>query len=471
MTTTLALKDILKNPLEICRQRWNDNALAEKKYGEANSLINTIDALKPAQKQKKIEKQECARDFGQAKTSGADLDVLKVRMQQISAELNALEMQQRAIEEALLALFEDDIVAPRLFPLRFDEYCAPYTDAITISEIAGEVCADWDAYVDSHPQASPYHHYQWRNIIADSFGHESFYLVARGADRQIHGVLPLIRLRSFLFGDFAVSVPFFNYGGPLADTADIAEKLMNAAAEIARARELKHLEIRATHKLNTWPARTDKVSMIRRLPTSEALLDETIGAKVRAQIKRARQEYLDIRSGHLDLLDDYYRVFATNMRDLGTPVYGKNFFANILRANPEQAHIVVVYLRGKPVATAFLLGFRDMMEIPWASTLRTVNALNINMLLYREVLGFCIKRGYTYFDFGRSSVDSGTFRFKKQWGAEPIQHYWHYWLPSGGDLPALKPDSPKFKLLVSCWCQLPVSFTKLVGPYIVKYLP
>ncbi len=211
--------------------------------------------------------------------------------------------------------------------------------------------------------------------------------------------------------------------------------------------------------------------MIRRLPTTEDDLDDELGAKVRAQIKRARQENITTRIGHVDLLDDFYHVFAINMRDLGTPVYGKEFFSRILQAFPEQAHVVVVYLHEKPVATAFLLGHGGMMEIPWASTLRRVNHLNINMALYRDVLGFCIRKGYAFFDFGRSSKDAGTYRFKKQWGAQPQQHYWHYWLSDGGPLPELKPDSPKFRLLIAIWQRLPVSISKLIGPRVVKYLP
>ncbi len=128
------------------------------------------------------------------------------------------------------------------------------------------------------------------------------------------------------------------------------------------------------------------------------------------------------------MLNDFYAVFAHNMRDLGTPVYAKQFFRLILEAWPEQTHIVVLQLGNKPVAAALLLGDRDMMEIPWASTLQSANTMNMNMLLYREVLGLCIRHGYRFFDFGRSSKDSGTYRFKKQWGAEPLQHYWHYWL-------------------------------------------
>jgi FemAB-related protein (PEP-CTERM system-associated) len=287
----------------------------------------------------------------------------------------------------------------------------------------------------------------------------------------MRGILPVVRLRSRLFGDFGVALPFFNYGGALADNGAIAAQLLQHAAAAARDAGMRHLEIRSTQTVGDWPARTDKVSMILPLPDNSERFAAQLGSKLRSQINRARQEGAEVCIGHLDLLDDFYTVFAHNMRDLGTPVYARRFFETILRHLPAQSHIVVLRLGGRPVAAAFLLGDRDLLEIPWASTLRSANALNMNMLLYWEVLSFAIARGYPFFDFGRSTHDAGTFRFKKQWGAQPLQHYWQYWLADGGPLPELKPDSPKFRLLIACWQRLPVFVTKLIGPPIVRNLP
>ncbi|MFT3929922.1 MAG: FemAB family PEP-CTERM system-associated protein [Spongiibacteraceae bacterium] len=475
--TEFTLKTILANPRQACELRWPQAGDLDTRCNAVSALIDAINALKPALKNKKNEKQECARDFGRIKNQGGDIEAQKALMQRIASELDSIEQKLRELEAQLLNLFAPDEVARKPFPPRFDSRADIAASLAHIIAIDDSEQAAWDAYVDGHLQASLYHTYRWRTVIEQSFGHECFYLAAKDDQQKICGVLPLMRLRSRLFGDFAISVPFFNYGGPLADNAQISAQLLAHAAEIAKNLHLKHLEIRATHSLNAdpttkaWPARTDKASMIRRLPRTSEQLDEEIGAKVRAQIKRARQEDIEIRAGQLELLDDFYRVFAINMRDLGTPVYGKNFFRNILTAFPQQAHIVSVRLRGKPVAAAFLLGHRDMMEIPWASTLRSVNALNMNMLLYRAVLGFTIEQGYPFFDFGRSTIDSGTYRFKRQWGAQPLQHYWHYWQPNDAELPALKPDSPKFKLMIAAWQQLPVAISKLIGPHIVKYLP
>jgi len=75
------------------------------------------------------------------------------------------------------------------------------------------------------------------------------------------------------------------------------------------------------------------------------------------------------------------------------------------------------------------------------------------------------------FDFGRSSRDSNTLRFKKQWGAQPHELYWHYWLPEGRELPALNPNNPKFRLMVEAWKRLPLWVANRLGPGIVKDIP
>jgi FemAB-related protein (PEP-CTERM system-associated) len=158
------------------------------------------------------------------------------------------------------------------------------------------------------------------------------------------------------------------------------------------------------------------------------------------------------------------------MRDLGTPVYSKQLFVNMLKQH-ESANITIVYSDKQPIAVGFTLGWRNTLEIPWASTLRSANPINANMLLYWEILQFAIKQQYQVFDFGRSSKDASTYKFKKQWGAQPHQLYWHYQLLGSAELPKLNPNNPKFKLLIAVWQKLPVWLANLMGPQVVKYLP
>jgi FemAB-related protein (PEP-CTERM system-associated) len=330
----------------------------------------------------------------------------------------------------------------------------------------------WDAFVALNPAARCCHRSAWKRIIEASFGHRTYYLVSELEDGSIGGVFPMVRLRSRLFGDFLVSVPFLNYGGPCACTEGGFRELMAAGASTAAELGLQHLEIRtetaADHGLAIKSA---KVSMRLEVPGDPDTLWKGLGSKLRSQVKRAQQERMTVTIGREEELDGFYEVFAENMRDLGTPVYARSFFAAILQGLPDATWICCVRLAGRPVAAGFLMAFREMIEIPWASSLRRFNRLGPNMLLYWSVLQFACERGFRVFDFGRSSPDSGTFRFKAQWGAAPVPLYWHYWLRDGGPLPDLSPRNPKMQLAIRAWQHLPVAVTKIIGPPIVKNLP
>ena len=342
---------------------------------------------------------------------------------------------------------------------------------VTVTEIGADAASQWDRFVAAQANASVYHAYQWREIVSREFGCESFYLLARDTTGAVCGVLPLVRLRSVMFGDFIVSLPYFNYGGSLADTPQADAALLTAATALAGRLGVSHIEFRDQQRREGWPVRTDKVAMLLELSGTPDEQWVAFGSKLRAQIKRPEKAGATTRIGGVELVPDFYRVFARNMRDLGTPVYARSLFRRIATALPEQARIAVVYLAGQPVAAGFTLRHGDRMEIPWASSLREFNREGVNMQLYWSVLKDAIEQGVRQFDFGRSSVDAGTYKFKAQWGARPRQLYWHYWLKPGHAMPNLTPNSPKYALAIRVWQRLPVWGANIIGPRNVRRLP
>jgi len=176
--------------------------------------------------------------------------------------------------------------------------------------------------------------------------------------------------------------------------------------------------------------------------------------------------------GGPEYLDDFYRVFVHNMRRLGTPVYSRAFFAAILEAFPQDTYVCRIRHKGTSIAASFLCGFRERIEAVWSSSLHTHLQLRPNMFLYWNLLSHFGTRGYRLFDFGRSSIGSGTYVFKKQWGAEPMPLYWDTWLAPGSDkLPERNPENPRYQLAIRIWQKLPLPVTTLIGPRVVRCLP
>jgi FemAB-related protein (PEP-CTERM system-associated) len=329
-----------------------------------------------------------------------------------------------------------------------------------------------DDYVLAEPRASHYHLSGWRHLVGEVFGHETWCLRARGRDGTINGVLPLVRLRSRLFGDFLVSMPYFNHGGAIGSSDEVESRLMREATGLAADLGVRHVEFRDSRRREgEYLVREDKVRMVLPLPGTTEELWRDVGSKVRAQVKRPLREGAGVVRGGPELLPEFYQVFARNMRDLGTPVYGRRFFTSILVRFPEAASVTVVRLRDRPVAAALLLHHRETLEVPWASSLREYNGVGANMLLYWALLEQAVGAGCREFDFGRSSREGGTWRFKKQWGAEERPLFWHYWVAPGQGMPGLRTDNPKFALAIRAWQRLPLAIANRLGPLIVKNLP
>lgn len=329
----------------------------------------------------------------------------------------------------------------------------------------------WEDFVLDTPEAANYHQIGWKEVIEKSFGHKTYYLMCMENDIVI-GIFPLVFLKSLFFGRFIVSLPFFNYGSVLCSNEKARKMLLDEAIRIAKSVKASHIENRdKKDKVFDLPVKTSKVTLLLPLTSSPDELWKSFKSKLRSQIKRPIKEGMDAHIGGLDELDNFYKVFSINMRDLGTPVYTKNLFKNILYTFPEKTAICTVYLKNNPVGSAFITGFKGTVEVPWASTIREYNYASPNMLLYWNVLKYSCEKGYKLFDFGRSTPDSGTYYFKKQWGAETVQLYWYYWLRQGGALPELNPQNKKFEFLIKIWQKLPVELTKIIGPHIVKGLP
>lgn len=331
--------------------------------------------------------------------------------------------------------------------------------------------AEWDQFVLNRRDASGYHLSGWRRVFENAFGHETAYLAAREQGRIV-GVLPLVLFRSRLFGRFAVSLPFVNYGGVCAEDDDVAQALVAKAAAVAEEQRLSHVELRhVARQLPQLPVRAHKVTMRLMLGDDPVRMWDGLDRKVRNQVRKAEKSGLTWRRGGAELLDRFYEVFAVNMRDLGTPVYSKRFFEEVVASFPQTATVCLVDHGDRTVAGAIALSHRDVLEVPWASSLREFRSQCPNNLLYWKIIEHGIDTRHASLDFGRSTPNEGTYHFKEQWGARPEPLFWEYVMLGARGLPNLSPSNPKYRAAIEVWTRLPVGLTKLIGPHIVRSIP
>jgi FemAB-related protein (PEP-CTERM system-associated) len=331
--------------------------------------------------------------------------------------------------------------------------------------------AEWDAFVEQHPDATVYHLSSWEGVLLRVFGKRMIRLGAV-ADGRLVGILPIVPFSSLLFGRFVTSMPFMNYGGIATSHPGAAQALAEAAIAEARTARAAYLELRHTRRsFDDWPAQTRKVSMVLPLQATAEAQFAAIDRKLRNQVRKAEKSGLTVRTGGVELAGAFHRVMAENMRDLGSPVHGQRFFEEILTALGSRSRVFTVWLGDVPIAASLVLWHRDRLEVPWASSIRRYNPLCPNILMYWEMLKFGVERGCHGFDFGRSTPDEGTYLFKEQWGAQPVPLFWEYWLADGARVPDRSPKNPKFSLALEVWKRLPVSVTQALGPWIVRGIP
>ena len=338
----------------------------------------------------------------------------------------------------------------------------------------------WNQFIETMPTEQHFFAWHWREIITSVFGHKPYYLILED-ERGLQAICPLFLVKSILFGTSLISLPYLNGGGIHSLNPKFIPPIIEYIIKLQEDLNCKYSELRyrtpiedsdVTKKLSE---RSHKVAMILELGNDPEKLFESFPPKLRSQIRRPTKEGCTAISVNGQMaqskhISDFYSVFSDNMKGLGTPVYSKNLFSKSLQKFGAAASLTLIYHSGEPVAGGITVQSGKYVEIPWAASLRSKSQFAPNMLLYWEVLKNSINSGAEIFDFGRSSKDAGTFKFKAQWGAKPMPLYWYYHL-NAGELPNVNPNNKKFELFIALWKRLPLALTKIIGPQLTKSLP
>ena len=339
--------------------------------------------------------------------------------------------------------------------------------SLRVSRFDGDP-AEWDAYVAAQPDATAAHLYAWKRVIERSYRHDCPYLIAHRGN-AIAGVLPLVDVRSAAFGRFLVSMPYLNAGGPLGDP-QACHALTAAAVGFAENRNAGVMELRCISELPIdLSYSVDKVACVLELPTSSAALWSGFPAKLRSQLRKPQKEGVTLEFGSAQV-DPFFSVFARNMRDLGSPTHSRQFFRIIAEEFKEHVWFAVAYKGGMPVAAGCAIHWRGEIEMTWASSLREYNASAPNMLVYSGTMERAIGQGCKTFNFGRCTPETGSHRFKKQWGSRDVPLYWFRWHKDNGvALP--NAEAPSLTVATRIWRRIPVPIATWLGPQLRKGIP
>ena len=327
----------------------------------------------------------------------------------------------------------------------------------------------WRRVVDAAAGASLPHAPEWLPIIQGAYGHDPFYLSAED-DSGGCAVLPAFVVRRPFLGAVVTSMPFLDGGGPCGSPS-LGRILIEHLIAEARGIGARSIEIRSTERLDAGIAPFEhKVNMTLTIPDDPDCLWHRLDKDVRYQIRKAERAGLTVETGGAALLAPFYDVFVVRMRELGSPVHARRFLASALEHFGTRARVLLVRQGPIVIGGLIAIAFKDRLTVPWASCLKEHFSLCPNMLLYWTALRQASLGGFRRFEFGRSTRDSGTHRFKQQWGAEEEPLFW-YSIPAASSLARSQPDRrASISFLSRTWQHLPLSLTRQVGPRLRGYL-
>jgi FemAB-related protein (PEP-CTERM system-associated) len=342
-------------------------------------------------------------------------------------------------------------------------------DAVTVRTIEGQDTTRWDRFVRASPDGTFFHLAAWREIFANALHAKPHYLLAE-RDGEVVGVLPLVHQSSLIFGSELSGAPFCVEGGPLVTNNQARSALLSAALRLREQLGAQYLEFRSRKAQHQGAVvKRDLYATFTGPITSND--DENlkrISRKQRAVIRKAIEGSL---TSEVDSdVDRLYRIYSESVRNLGTPVFSKRYFASLLSAFENQCDVVVVLDRGQPQAAVMSFYYGNTVLPYYGGGIADARKTGANDFLYWEVIRRAAAKGYTVFDFGRSKAGTGAFAFKKNWGFEPQWLEYEYWTPPGKAVPEKNPTNPKYRLLIEAWKRLPLPVANFFGPFIARSL-
>jgi FemAB-related protein (PEP-CTERM system-associated) len=341
----------------------------------------------------------------------------------------------------------------------------------SIIEYKDEYKAIWSEFIKCSPEATIAHDIGWKDAIAAGLGHRPRYLMAMEGT-TVTGALPLFLVKTWWQTRYFISLPWIDYGGICANDPESVRLLLEASRRMAQDDEAEFIEFRSVKSHDPdLLHRQDKFTFLLELDRNPDEVWKGFDAKLKNQIRKSQKSELTVEFGGLEKLTEFYRVFARKMRDLGTPVWGRSLFSHILTIFKGAAEIVLVKRDRATIAAGLVLFFKDRLYVPSAASYGWALKYCPNHALYWGVITKGCERGLKYFDFGRSTVDSNTFNFKKQWVPSPTTLIWQYHLCRAKEMPAINPDNPRYRHLINAWRRLPLPVANFLGPKIIRNFP
>lgn len=372
---------------------------------------------------------------------------------------------------------------------------APGDNSIHIESYSEKQRAVWNDFALSCEQSTFFHLIEWKELIETNFGHRAHYIMAF-RNGKAAGILPLFEIKNMLFGHSLVSMPCVVYGGVCASDQETESALYRSAATLGRLMGVDYVEMRNQFRplkgfscladndhgmtdgfhssyendSGDWITKDLYVTFEKGIYPDNESNYKAIPRKQRRMIRQGMKAGLESKTGGKEFMEEFYDLYARNLKNHGTPVFSYDFFKGIMDIFPD-TFILSVWKKNVMVAAVMTFVFKERIIPYYSGALREYQRYAVNDFLYWELMKYGCDNGYRVFDFGRSKRDTGSYDFKRHWGFTPETLPFLYNLVKSKEMPEVNPSNPKYTAMIKIWRKLPLSVTKWLGPKINRKIP
>lgn len=340
--------------------------------------------------------------------------------------------------------------------------------AVQLKLLTSDTKQQWDEFVLAHPDGEFFHLSGWQHILEQVYCHPCwFYFVEQQG--RILGLLPLAQIKSWLFGNKLISLPFSVSAGILSIDPDASRLLLEQAKTLGESLKVDCIELRHRREtLSDWLTKPSHENFACELAATPEQILASIKKKQRAVV---RQSLVNDLSYQIEMsVEPFYSIYSESVRNLGTPVFAKSYFQALLSTFPANTDILTVLSNGKPVSSVMSFYFKDQVMPFYGGGTPLARDLKSNDYMYYQLMCHAAQKGMKHFDFGRSKLGSGAHAYKKHWGMTPKPLFYESCLVKSQTLPNISPNNPKYQLFIKAWKKLPLPISRALGPVLAKDL-
>lgn len=335
------------------------------------------------------------------------------------------------------------------------------------------VMAEIEAFLATRTDATPHHRPAWVEAVARGTGQEALFLLVRGMDGGLRGLLPVNIIHSPLFGRALVSSGFAVDGGIIADEPATVRLIADGAVALAERHSCQTLELRGGEAPGPgWTVRSGGyLNFARPIAADDEAELLAVPRKHRAEVRKGLEQGYRITIGSNERLRAiHYALYQRSVHNLGTPVFPRALFDAVLDALGDDADILMVSAGEKPLSAVISLYHQGAVKPYWQGADRDARKARSNEVMYFALMRHAREKGCHTFDFGRSKVETGTAHYKRNWGfeAEPLDY--HVRSLDGREARNINPSAPQYRRKIELWKKLPAPVADLIGPWIARGL-